>query len=149
MDEKEAHQYFAIETFNGTWELIDKTDRTPDEDAEMLQRAFTSRWHWSFVGGVEQWATGDWQIAHVASLLGYGWMAQFYARRAFAACENDGWTDWRRASMLEGMARAASAAGDQIEYAKYFELAQEAVAAIADPEDRELIASQLATVPAL
>ncbi|MEY2399022.1 MAG: hypothetical protein QOJ00_2196 [Actinomycetota bacterium] len=146
-DEKEAHQYFAIETFNGAWELIDKTDRTPDDDAEMLQRAFTSRWHWGFVGGAEQWATGDWQIAHVASLLGYGWMAQVYARRAFATCENEGWTDWRRASMLEGMARAAAAAGDEVEFAKYYALAQQAVAAIVDPEDRELIASQLATVP--
>ncbi len=121
MDEtatKEAHQYFAVETFNGAWDLIDKTDRTPDDDAEMLQRAFASRWHWGFVGGPEQLATGDWQIAHVASLLGYGWMAQFYARRAFAVCENEGWGDWRRASMLEGMARAAAAAGDELEHAR-------------------------------
>lgn len=147
MDEKEAHQYFAIETFNGAWELIEKVNRTPDDDDEMLQRAFASRWHWGFVGGPEQLATGDWQIAHVASLLGYGWMAQFYARRAFNACENEGWGDWQRASMLEGMARAAAAAGDEIEHAKYYALAEEAVAAIEEDGERAVIASQLATVP--
>ncbi len=147
MDETEAHQYFAIETFNGAWELIEKQDRTPDDDSEMLQRAFASRWHWGFVGGPEQLATGDWQIAHVASLLGYGWMAQFYARRAFNTCENEGWDDWRRASMLEGMARAAAAAGDAAEFAKFYALAEQAVAAIKEVGDREVVASQLATVP--
>ena len=147
MDEQEAHQYFAIQTFNGAWELIEKPDRSADDDAAMLERAFASRWHWGFVGGPEQFATGDWQIAHVASLLGYGWMAQFYAQRAFDICEREGWGDWQRASMLEGMARAAAAAGDSEQHARYYALAEEAVAAIADDEDRELIASQLATVP--
>jgi hypothetical protein len=146
-DEKQAHQYFAIETFNGAWELIEKPDRTAADDALMLERAFASRWHWSFVGGPEQFATGDWQIAHVASLLGYGWMAQFYARRAFEICEREGWGDWQRASMLEGMARAAAAAGDAEEHARYYSLATDAVAAIAEDGEREVIASQLATVP--
>lgn len=147
--ERDAHRKFAVECFNGAWDLIDKPDRTPDDDAEMLQRVFASRWHWGFVGGVEQTATGDWQIAHVASLLGYGWMAQQYAQRAFDACEREGWTDWRRASMLEGMARAAAAAGDGDAHVKYYALATEAIAAIPDEEDRALIASQLATVPQL
>jgi hypothetical protein len=147
MDETQAHQYFAIETFNGAWELIEKRERTADDDAEMLQRAFASRWHWGFVGGPEQLATGDWQIAHVASLLGYGWMAQFYARRAFEICERESWTDWRRASMLEGLARSAAAAGDFAARAHYFALAEDAIAQIAEAGDRALIASQLATVP--
>jgi hypothetical protein len=145
--ERVAHQYFAVESFNGAWELIEKPDRTVDDDAEMLQRAFASRWHWGFVGGAEQTATGDWQIAHCASLLGYGWMAQMYAQRAFETCEREGWTDWRRASMLEGVARAAAAAGDAEQHARYYALASEAVAAIADEAERDVIASQLATVP--
>ena len=146
MDEQQAHQYFAIQAFNGAWELIEKAERTTDDDAEMLERAFTSRWHWGHVGGEEQLATGEWQIAHVASLLGMGALAQVYARRAFARCEREGWGDWQRASMLEGMARAAAAAGDATEHAKYFALAEGAVAAIAEDEEREVIASQLATV---
>ena len=147
MDEKEAHQYFAIETFNSAWELIEKPDRSDDDDAAMLERAFASRWHWGFVGGLLQLASGDWQIAHVASLLGYGWMAQFYAQRAFDICEREGWGDWQRASMLEGMARAAAAAGDTEGHARYYALAVDAVAAIEEDAEREVIASQLATVP--
>jgi hypothetical protein len=141
------HKLLASQAFNAAWDLIDKPDRTPDEDAEMLQRAFASRWHWGFAGGPGQWATGDWQIAHCASLLGLGQLAQMYARRAFDICEREGWGDWQRASMLEGMARAAAAAGDNAEHAKYYALAEAAVAAIEADEDREVIASQLATVP--
>jgi hypothetical protein len=147
MDEHEAHQYFAIQAFNGAWELIEKPDRTPDEDAEMLQRAFASRWHWGFVGGPEQTATGDWQISHCASLLGLGVLAQLYAQRAYDTCEREAWGDWQRASILEGMARASAAAGDAAGHLKYYALAEEAVAAIAEDDDRALIASQLATVP--
>ncbi|MEY2418122.1 MAG: hypothetical protein QOG90_802 [Actinomycetota bacterium] len=103
--------------------------------------------HWGFVGGAEQTATGDWQIAHCASLLGLGALAMTYARRALATCEREGWSDWRRASMLEGMARAAAAAGDREEHAKYYARAEQAVAEITEDGEREVIASQLATVP--
>ena len=147
MDEREAHQYFAIQAFNSAWELIDKTDRTPDDENEMLERAFSSRWHWGFVGGPEQTMTGDWQIAHCAALIGLGVLSQVYAERALRTCEHEGWGDWQRASMLEGVARAHAAAGDKSGHAKYYALAQEAVAAIAGEQDRALIASQLATVP--
>ena len=147
MDEREAHRYFAVQCFNAAWELIDKKDRSPDDEVEMLERAMASRWHWGFVGGAEQLATGDWQIAHCASLIGLGVLAQVYAERAFLTCEQEGWSDWRRASMLEGMARAAAAAGDLSAHAKYYALAEAAVADIAADSDRDLIASQFATVP--
>lgn len=145
--EEVSHKFFAIQAFNGAWELIDKPERTHDEDAEMLQLAFASRWHWGFVGGIQQTATGDWQIAHCASLLGLGGLAQLYAQRAYDVCEREGWTDWARASMLEGMARAAAAAGDTAAHVKYYVLATEAVAAIEEDDERVVIAAQLATVP--
>ena len=74
-------------------------------------------------------------------------MALKYATRALATAEAEGWDDWRRASMLEGMARAHAAVGDAAGRAAFVDQARAAVEAIADPEDRELIASQLATVP--
>ena len=74
-------------------------------------------------------------------------MAQLYALRAFDACEREGWTDWRRASMLEGMARAAAAAGDDGRTREVLRAGARSVAAIAEEEDRALIAAQLATVP--
>src|SRR6185436_18679069 len=74
--------------------------------------AFTSRYHWGWVGGDEEAMVGDWLIAHVASLEGLGDLAHRYATTALDVCRSNGWTDWRLASMLEGMARASAAIGD-------------------------------------
>lgn len=33
-----AHRYFSAECFNRAWDLIEKPDRTPEEDEEMIIR---------------------------------------------------------------------------------------------------------------
>ena len=143
------HRDLGIELFNRVWELLDKPDRTAEENAEMLAAAFASRWHWGQADDAttENLAIGDWQVAHVAAQLGHGSVALEYAARALAAAVTEGWGDWQRASMLEGMARACAAAGDAEGRARYYAEASAALAQIAEDEDRDLIASQLATVP--
>lgn len=139
----------GAQLFNRVWELLDRPERTADDNAEMLAAAFASRWHWGQVedASAENRAVGDWQIAHVASQLGHASVALEFARRALATAEAEGWQDWQRASMLEGMARAYAAAGDAEGRARYLSEASAALASIAEDEDRDLIASQLATVP--
>ena len=51
------------------------------------------------------------------------------------------------ASALEGLARANAAAGRKDERDAYFTAATQALRDIDDPQDRDLIASQLSTVP--
>lgn len=139
----------AIAAFNRAWELIEAPERTPAEDDEMLAAAFASRYLWEPIGGDEQKAVGDWQIAHVASLLGYADLALGRAGRALQRVQQNGWTDWRLASCYEGMARAHAAGGDEAERDRFAGLAREVLATLEDAEDRELIASQLASVPGL
>src|SRR4029079_5602722 len=86
---------------------------------EMLALAFTSRYHWGWVGGDEEAMVGDWLIAHVASLGGLGDLALRYATTALDVCRSNGWTDWRLASMLEGMSRASAAIGDDPARGRY------------------------------
>jgi hypothetical protein len=137
----------AIAAFNRAWELIELTERSPADDAEMLAAAFASRYLWESVGGDEQRAVGDWQIAHVASWIGYGDLALSRAASALQRVEQNGWTDWRLASCYEGMARAHAAAGDAAGYEHWAALAREAIDSLEDEEDRDLVASQLASIP--
>jgi hypothetical protein len=137
----------AKELFNGTWDLIDKPDRSADEDVAMLLSAAASRWHWGRVGGAEQVATGDWQVAHVASLLGLGDLAELFATRNLDAAVAGEWDGWRLASAHEGMARALATRGDSDGRARHIAAAEEALGREPEEEERELIASQLATVP--
>lgn len=143
----EAHKFFAPNLFNAAWKLIDKPDRTADDDAAMLEAATASLYHWTQVGGPAQIATGCWQVAHVASLLGFGLLAWNYANRALAIAEAEGFTDWQWASVLEGMARAAAAYGDAAAHARYYALAKDAIDAIGQDGERAVIAGQFATVP--
>ena len=144
---EDFHREIAVDRFNAAWDLIDKADRSHDDDVELLLSAMTSRWHWSRVGGAEEVATGDWQVAHVASLLGLGDLALLFAERNLAAADLLGWTGWRLGSAHEGMARAFAACGDADGRAHHLTLANDALAAEADAGDRQVILDQLATVP--
>jgi len=137
----------AIAAFNRAWELIDRPDRSPDDDDDMLAAAFASRYLWDSIGGDEQRAVGDWQIAHVASLLGCAALALSRAERALERVVRNSWTDWRLASCYEGMARAHATAGNAAQRDRWAGLCREVVDALEEEEDRELITSQLASVP--
>ncbi|HYT39628.1 MAG TPA: hypothetical protein VEN99_08970, partial [Acidimicrobiia bacterium] len=106
------HRRFAIDLFNRSWDLLEQTDRSPDDDAEMLAAAFGSAWHWRQVGTAENRALADHQIAKVASHVGQPALALHYARRTLEAVELAHFGDWQVAAAYEGMARACTAAGD-------------------------------------
>lgn len=143
----DVHRQIGVERFNATWDLIDRADRSADDDVELLLSAITSRWHWGQVGGPEEISTGDWQVAHAASLLGLGDLALLFARRNLATAEAQGWSGWRLASAHEGMARAFAVAGDAGGRARHLDAARAALDAEPDAEERQVIAEQLATVP--
>lgn len=137
----------AKRLFNQTWELIDTADRTPEQDRLMLMTSCAAWVHWDAIGTEENRAIADWQVAHVASLLGYGALAISHATTAYDRVRAARLPDWLHASALEGLARAYAAAGDQQSRDEYLRLAHEAVSIVTDAQERELIASQIATVP--
>ena len=142
-----ARRAFAVAAFNGAWDLIDKTDRTPEEDRQMLTLAFASRWHWGEVGTDENRVISDWQVAHVASLLGDAAIALSFAQAAYDKARSANLPDWTQASTAEGLARAHACAGDRASYEKYANEARERCGQLDDEEDRELILGQLASIP--
>lgn len=146
-DAAAARRAFAVAAFNGAWDLIDKTDRTPDEDRQMLTLACASRWHWGEVGTDENRAISDWQVAHVASLIGNASLALSFAQAAYDLARNSDLPDWTQASTAEGLARAHACAGDMASYEKYATEARDLCARLDDEEDRELILGQLASIP--
>lgn len=140
----------AVRLFNRTWELLETT-RDAAGDRELLATALASRLHWQDVGTDENLAAGDWLVAHVASHLGYADLALDFAA---AAHERASTADppvelWLVASTQEGMARAHAVAGHDQERDQWAADARATLAGVDDDEGRELIESQLATVPGL
>lgn len=144
---QEAERQVARQLFNKAWELIDSQDRTAEQDRMMLVTACAAFLHWDAVGTEENRAIADWQIAHVASLLGYGDLALSHATSALNRVRGAGLPAWLHASALEGLARAHAAAGNQAARDSFLKQAIEAVAAVTNAEERELISAQIATVP--
>lgn len=146
-----AHRRLGVDLFNFTWTLIEKPDRTPAETDEMIHAAHASRYHWSKAGTTVSLGRGEWQIARVYSVLRRAEPALWHAARCLAYVEaaiaaGDA-EDWDLPAAREAMARAAAVAGDQAEAIRWRDLAREALAAIEDPADRELIEVDLATLP--
>ena len=42
-----ARRYFAVDCFNKAWELIDKSNRTHEEDDQMIRLSLASHYHWT------------------------------------------------------------------------------------------------------
>jgi flagellar biosynthesis regulator FlaF len=141
------HREVAVSTFNRTWDLLDASARTRDDDAELLTAAFTSRYHWEKAGTAENVAIADNQVARVAAALGHGALAVEFATAALTRTEAEGWTDWRLASALEVCARAHAADGNAPLRDEFYRRAERAVATIDDPDDRAVVEDQLRTVP--
>jgi hypothetical protein len=62
-------------------------------------------------------------------------------------CERNGIGDWDLACAFEALARAYAVAGDSAESARWLARARAASAGIAAAEDRDLLLSDLATIP--
>lgn len=145
-----TRRLLAVALFNRTWELLE-SERDDAADREMLASAMASRLHWQDIGTAENYAAGDWLVAHVASHLGHAGVALEFAAAAHqqATAAGPEASRWLVASTQEGLARAHAVAGHEDERDRWAALARATLAEEEDDEDRALIESQLATVPGL
>ena len=146
--ELEAHRHFAVSLFNHTWTLIEKPDRTPAEDDEMLHAAHASRHHWSFVGDASNLGIGEWQISRVNAVLQRPIAATYHAQRYLDLAKEHDLGAFHLGFAYEALARAAAIAGNGMDRSSYLALAREWCEKVEEAEDRELLASDLGTIPA-
>ncbi|MGB3702267.1 MAG: hypothetical protein WA997_13445, partial [Anaerolineales bacterium] len=46
-DQSAVHKYYSVNCFNKAWDLIDKEERTPEDDQEMVRLSHASHYHWT------------------------------------------------------------------------------------------------------
>ncbi|HZY75100.1 MAG TPA: MerR family transcriptional regulator [Jatrophihabitantaceae bacterium] len=143
----EDERRLAAALFNGTWQLLEKPERTRTEDDEMLHMAHASRHHWGVVGQPVNLARGEWQCSRVYAVLGRPEPCLHHAQRVLDLCTEHGMGDFDLAFAYEALARASAVAGDLDRARAYTEQALAAAEAIAEDEDRELLLSDLESIP--
>jgi tetratricopeptide (TPR) repeat protein len=141
MDEKQL----AKDLFNGTWDLLDSTDRSSADDERMVHMAHASRYHWGQVGSPENRTIGDWQISRVYAVLGRSEPALHHARQALEVCDGHGLGDFHRAYAYEALARGHAVAGETDEARRYTEKAL--AESVSDEETRTRLLADLGTIP--
>ncbi len=145
-EQKEWHLRFAKELFNGVWDLLDKSERTKDEDLQMIRMAHASRYHWGEVGAPLQFARGDWQIARVYAVLGFGVMSYKYGKSCLELCEQHDLGSFDLAFAYEALARASAVSGELDKGRGFIALGQATAVEIEDDQDREYAINELAKV---
>lgn len=142
--ETEQHRRLGIDLYNRTWTLMD----SPGD--EMLHCAHASAYHWIQAGGTTaNRARSEWLCSRVYTLLGRPEPALTHARRCLELVESapEEMEAWDLPGAYEAMARAHLVAGDTAEAARYKSLGLEAVALVADEEDRKHIEADLVSLP--
>ena len=146
VDERENHRQIAVNCFNATWDLLDRTDRTPEDDLQMIHCAHASRYHWGVIGSSIEFQRGEWQISRVYSVLGMGESALYHAEICNQTCVEEGIGDFDMAFSLEAMARAHMVLGNTEDCGKYLELAKEAADQIEEKDTRDYFLSEIESI---
>lgn len=137
----------GVALFNGTWQLMDRADRSAADDDAMVHMAHASRHHWAQAGTPANLARGEWLCSRVYAVLGRGEPAMHHARRVLDLCRENGIGDWDLAFAYEALARAAAVSGEAGDARAFTEQALAAAAAIVKDEDRDLLMADLETIP--
>ena len=137
----------AADLFNYTWTLLEKADRTERETDLMVHAAHASRFMWEDIGEPVNHARGEWQIARVYAVADRPEPALHHARRCLQIVEEHGVGDFDLACAYEALARAHATAGERDAAARYEALGREVAARIEEADDRELVVSDLDSLP--
>ena len=143
-----AHRYFAAECFNRAWDLINKAERTPEEDEQMIRLSLASHWHWTQRADCtqENLSIAYWQTSRVYALLGQTDNARRYARLCLEASRGEDVPLWCLGYAYEALARSELVAGNLTSMSEYLREALSIAEAITDPETRQMLLADLETI---
>lgn len=144
---QEWQKKMAVDLFNRVWSLMEKKNRTKEENDTMVHAAHASRYHWGEVGKPVNWARGEWQISRVYSVLKRPEIAQLHAQRYLDLCEEHSLGDFDYSYAYEALARACALAGESTLCQKYLALARKYGEKIENKEHRDMLMRDLKTVP--
>ncbi len=141
-----AHLHFSSFCFNSAWDLIEKSDRTPEEDRLMVTLNQASIFHWLNRPDCNnrRLAVGYWQASRIQAILGNGPEAQ---RHGEVCLSYSGELEpFYRGYAQEALARAAAVVGDRPRVSKHLELARSQADMVARENDREALLRDLASI---
>ncbi|WP_404432198.1 hypothetical protein [Sutcliffiella horikoshii] len=140
------HRKTAVNLFNEVWDLLEKPERSSEEDFQMIHKAHASRFHWGEIGEPVNFSRGEWQISRVYAVLRRPEPCLTHALRNLDIVLEHEIKDFDLAFAYEALARAYSISGDNVAKEKYLNLAKEASTLINKDADRNVVLKDLETI---
>ncbi len=126
--------------------LLDRTDRSDDDDERMIHAAHAAGYLWLDVGTATDRARAHWQVSRVYAVLGHSHEAHHHARRCLALCEDEGLSELDRAYAHEALARAVAIPRMRATARGHIDQARELAEAVPDDDDRRRLLDDLAEI---
>lgn len=147
-DVSAAHRYFSAQCFNKAWDLIDKAERSAEEDEQMIRLSLASTWHWTQREDCTEknLSIGYWQTSRIYAILGQADNARRYGQLCLAASQGEEIPPFFLGYAYEALARAESVAGDRSKVEEYLQKARQAADAVSDAESKKMLLDDLATI---
>lgn len=138
-----AHKYFAAHCFNTTWGLLDKADRTPEEDEQMIRLTLASSWHWTQREDctATNMSVAYWQASRVYAVLGQADNARRYGQLCLDVSQGE--APFYLGYAYEALARAEFVAGDRQQMEQYLAEARRAVEKVEDADSKQWLTDDL------
>jgi tetratricopeptide (TPR) repeat protein len=143
-----AHKYFSAACFNKAWELLDKPDRSEEENDQMVRLSLASHWHWTqrkdFVA--TNASAAYWQTSRIYAVLGQAENARTFAEKCLEVSQGEDIPPFYLAYAYEALARAECVAGNRDQMEQYLEEARRVTDELSDPDERKWLQGDLATI---
>lgn len=136
----------ASELFNHVWTLLDKPQRTPEEEQRMVHAAHASRFLWEDIGDAQNRSIGEWQISRVYAVLKRAEPALYHARLALHWAEVGKVPSFYRAYGHEAIARSLAVAGDRVGMETALRAARALAAEVTEADERKMVEEDLKTI---
>ena len=143
------HQSLAINLNQETWGLLEREDRTDNDDQRMITFAKGSLYHWQRSPNCRpvNHQRGEWLISHVYAVLNRGKEALFHAEICMDITMNESLIDFDLAYAYECKARAYAALDSPQKMNKCYSNAKASGEKIKKNKDKKLFFSDLYSEP--
>lgn len=143
VDVAAAHKHFSAWCFNQAWELMEKIDRTEDDNRMMEALSHASIFHWSSRPDCSDrnLSIGYWQASRIQSILGNAEETRRYAQTClrYSADLEPFYLGYAH----EALARAASLANDAATLSDRLAQAEWAARQVTDEGQRQRLTNDL------
>lgn len=147
-DQQAAHKYFSVNCFNKAWELIDRTDRTPEEDEEMIRLSLASHYHWTQRDDYSNTnaSIALWQISRIYAVLDQANNARRYAQMCLEVSQKEDVTPFFLGYAYEALARAEAVGGNEGKMQSFLDEARNIAQEIKEASEKDMLLDDLKSI---